>query len=173
MKSMKLKTMVFGFLLSSALAFAQHGHVGGGMGSGMGNLGNSSAAGHETSADSHSTLRSAHGNALNEVLMNDSKLADKISTLTGQPATQACSGFRNLGQCVAAAHVAKNLDLNFNCLKSDMTGTAPPASASCPAGTGAKGMSLGKAIQTLDPTADDKAESRKAQSEAQQDLKKS
>ena len=168
MKSTQLKTIGLAFILTSAMTFAQHGHVGGGMGSGMGNLGNSSAAGHETSADSQSTVGSAHGNAVHAILTDNSKLADKISSLTGQSATQACSGFRNLGQCVAAAHVAKNLGLNFDCLKSDMTGKAPLANASCPAGTGTKSMSLGKAIQTLDPTADERAESRKAQSEAQQ-----
>jgi hypothetical protein len=43
------------------------------------------------------------------------------------PAQQSCSGFKNLGQCVAAAHVSKNLGIGFACLKSDMTGTAAPA----------------------------------------------
>ena len=173
MQTMKLWNLGLAVLLSSTLAFAQHGHAGGAMGGGMGNLGNSNGNGHETSAGDHSGMSTAHGKSVNEILTNNTKLADKITSLTGQPATQACSGFKNLGQCVAAAHVAKNLGLSFDCLRSDMTGTAAPSGSSCPAGTGTKGMSLGKAIQTLDPKADEKAESRKAESEAQEDLKRS
>ena len=53
-----------------------------------------------------------------------------------------------------------------------MTGTAPTDPKTCPAGTGANGkMSLGKSIQVLDPQADQKSESKKAESEANQDLK--
>jgi hypothetical protein len=37
----------------------------------------------------------------------------------------ACSGFKNLGQCIASMHVAKNLDIpgGFEPLKDKMTGT--------------------------------------------------
>jgi hypothetical protein len=47
------------------------------------------------------------------------KLSGKIQTLTGQDAQTACSGFKNIGQSVAAAHVAKNLDIpgGFDALK--------------------------------------------------------
>jgi hypothetical protein len=175
MKTMKLRNLALAVLLSNTLALAQHGHAGGSTGGSMGNLGNSNGMAHEASADNHATLSAAHGKTATEILTKDTKLADKIATLTHQPAAQACSGFKNLGQCVAAAHVAKNLGISFDCLKSDMTGTAAPANASCPVGTGtkSKSMSLGKAIQTLDPKADEKAESRKGESEAQEDLNKS
>ncbi len=73
-------------------------------------------------------------------------------------------------QCVAAAHVSKNLGISFGCLKSDVTGQASQGT-SCPTGTGTKSMSLGKAIQTLDPRADQKAESKKGESQATKDLK--
>src|SRR5258708_15038202 len=96
-------------------------------------------------------------------------MGDKIKSFTGMPASQACTGFKNLGQCVAAAHVSKNLGISFDCLRSDMTGTAPQ-STSCPAGTGTKSMSLGKAIQKLDPTADQKSESKRGETEAQRDM---
>ncbi len=45
----------------------------------------------------------------------------------------------------------------------------------CPAGTatGSKGMSLGKSIQTLDPNADAKSESKKATKQADADMKES
>jgi hypothetical protein len=46
---------------------------------------------------------------MTQKLTDNTKLADKISKLTGMSATSACQGFKNLGQCVAAAHVAKNL----------------------------------------------------------------
>ena len=84
---------------------------------------------------------------------------------------QACAGFKNLGQCVAAAHVSKNLGISFACMRSDMTGQAPATRSSCPAGTGAKAMSLGKTIQTLDPKVNSKTESKKGTDEANQDLK--
>lgn len=112
-----------------------------------------------------------HHMTTDQQLAKNSKLAGKIEHLTGMPAQQACSGFKNLGQCVAAAHVSKNLGISFACMKSDMTGTAPAAGSVCPAGTGSKSMSLGKAIQTLDPGADNKLEAKKGEKEADQDLK--
>ncbi len=33
----------------------------------------------------------------------------------------ACAGFKNLNDCVAALHVSHNLNLKFNCLKWDVT----------------------------------------------------
>ena len=89
------------------------------------------------------------------------------------PAQQACDGFKNLGQCVAAAHVSKNLGISFVCMKSDMTGQAPQSGSNCPTGTGTKSMSLGKAIQTLDPNANSKTETKKGTQQANQDLKPS
>src|SRR5207245_11760431 len=88
-------------------------------------------------------------------------------------AQQACDGFKNLGQCVAAAHVSKNLGISFACMKSDMTGQEAPSGSNCPTGTGRKSMSLGKAIQTLDPNANSKTEAKKGTQQANQDLKPS
>src|SRR5258708_39336522 len=108
---------------------------------------------------------------IDQQLEKKKNLWEKIKKLTGMPASQACTGFKNMGQCVAAAHVSKNLGINFDCLRSDMTGSAPLSASNCPAGTGTKSMSLGKAIQTLDPTADQKSETKKGETEAQQDMK--
>ena len=112
---------------------------------------------------------------MNQLLTQNTKLSDKISTLTGESAQQSCNGFKNLGQCVAAAHVSKNLGIGFNCLKSEMTGTAPPNSSSsasaCPAATSGKSMSLGQAISTLRPKVDGKTEAKKGQQQTKQDLK--
>jgi len=93
---------------------------------------------------------------MDQLLTQNTKLSDKIASLTGESAQRACSGFKNLGQCVAAAHVSKNLGMSFACLKSDMTGSAPASGSTCPAGTGTKAVSLGKSIQTLSPNANSK-----------------
>ncbi len=96
-----------------------------------------------------------------DVLSHNTAIAGKIKTLTGQDAQTACNGFKNLGQCVAAAHVAKNLDIpgGFDALKAKLTGP--------------NGESLGKAIHDLKPDADAKAEVKKAQREANKDIKNS
>ena len=93
------------------------------------------------------------------VLSHNTAIAGKIQTLTGQDAQTACSGFKNLGQCVAAAHVAKNLDIpgGFDALKAKVTGSGA--------------VSLGKAVEGLAPNVDAKAEAKKANKQASDDLK--
>ncbi len=173
MKMTRIAMLGLAVVLYATAALAQHGHSGGAAGGGMG-----SGMGHSTGASDHgnvgstnaSNSGSTHQPSVNDILTKNPAISDKIHTLTGMSAQDACSGFKNLGKCVAAAHVSKNLGISFDCLKSDMTGTAPQGT-SCPAGTGTKGMSLGKAIQTLDPQADQKAESKKGESQASKDLK--
>ena len=138
-------------------AFAQHGH---GMGSSM------------SHSSSHATSSAKGGErSMTQKLTDNTKLADKISKLTGMSATSACQGFKNLGQCVAAAHVAKNLDIpgGFTALKDKMLGISPNGTSTATS----KPMSLGKAIQTLDPSASVKAETKKAKQQADQDVKDS
>ena len=140
-------------LYLSTSAFAQHGH----------------AMSHSSS--SHATSAKKTGEqSMTQKLTDNTKLADKISKLTGMSATSACQGFKNLGQCVAAAHVAKNLDVpgGFTGLKDKMLGISANGST-----TTSKAMSLGKAIQTLDPKANIKAETKKAKQQADQDVKDS
>src|SRR3989475_9809221 len=149
-------------LLYSAPAFAQHGHPGGmGGGMGAGNHGNMGSANHGNMNSSSSSATPADQQKIDTILKKNSAISGKLQTLTGMPAQQACTGFKNLGQCVAAAHVSKNLGINFACLKADMTGQAPAQGSSCPTGTGSKSMSLGKAIQTLSPNANHKLEAKK------------
>jgi hypothetical protein len=85
----------------------------------------------------------------------------------------ACTAFRQLSDCVAALHVSHNLKIKFNCLKWDMTGVQPVAGnvSSCTAPDHAKGLSLAKAIQSLKPDADAKAEAKTAERRAQEDIK--
>ena len=83
----------------------------------------------------------------------------------------ACSGFKNLGQCVAAIHVSHNLNISFDCLRADMTAGAVPQGTTCPAGTGSSKMSLGKSIQTLSPNSSGKSEAKTAEKQANSDIK--
>jgi len=111
----------------------------------------------------------ANGSAMNHtdmshaspstVLSHNTAIAGKIKTLTGEDAAKVCDGFKNLGQCVAAAHVAKNLNIpgGFDALKAKITGTGS--------------MSLGKAIQSFSPGANAKSEVKKANKQASDDMK--
>lgn len=168
MKRFERMLLVCVLALSTA-AFAQHG---GGHGGGMG-AGSSMGADHGMSG-SHdvgpsngpaANSNSGHGSnsmssaSPDKVLSHNTAIASKIKDLTGQDAGAACSGFKNLGQCVAAAHVSKNLGISFADLKAKMTGSSPE--------------SLGKAIKDLKPAANSKAETKKGQSQAEQDMKDS
>jgi len=124
------------------------------------------------SSSNHATTSANGGRqSMTQKLTDNTKLADKISKLTGMSATSACQGFKNLGQCVAAAHVAKNLDIpgGFTALKDKMLGISPNGSSTATS----KPMSLGKAIQALDPSVSAKAEIGKAKKQADQDIKDS
>lgn len=170
MKKIGLVVIAIAAALHGAPAFAQHGH-GAGPGNAMGGASHTSA-----NTNTASSAAAVHGKTMDQLLTQNKSLSGKIATLTGEPAQQACAGFKNLGQCVAAAHVSKNLGISFACLKSNMTGTAAPTGSSCSAGasataaTGTKTMSLGKAIQTLSPATNSKTEAKKAQQQANQDL---
>ena len=170
MKQMQITVLALAFALCGTATFAQHGH---GMGSGM-NPAMGASSSHRMSPSSKMST-STHGMSMNQLLTKDTALSGKIQTLTGMPAQQACSGFKNLGQCVATAHVSRNLGIGFACMKADMTGVAAPASANCPASpnTSGKGLSLGKAIQTLSPASNSKLEAKKGNKQAKQDIKDS
>jgi len=162
MKPVKISILALAVLLNSGFALAQHGHGTGG------NIGTASHG--NMKAGSKSAPRQK---TVSDQLSKNSKLSSKLQTLTGMPAQQACSGFKNVGQCVAAAHVSKNLDISFACTKADMTGQALASGSSCPAGTGSKSMSLGKSIQALSPKANEKLEAKKAEKQADEDIKNS
>jgi hypothetical protein len=75
----------------------------------------------------------------------------------GMTLDQAAQGFKNEGQFIAALHVSHNLNIPFDEVKAEMTGTDHD--------------SLGQAIHDLMPTANAKAEARKAEAQAKEDLK--
>src|SRR5260370_19092718 len=168
MKYAQAWLLTLAVVVFSLTAFAQHGHgSGGSMGPGVGH----GSADHGSMNGSSSA--STHGMTVNQILSKNTALAGKIQTLTGTSAQKACAGFKNLGQCVAASHVSKNLGISFGCMQAEMTGKAPAQGSTCPAGTGSRSMSLRKAIQTLRPKADSKTESKKATTQADEDMKES
>ena len=96
--------------------------------------------------------------SINDLLGDNEKLSSQIKDLTGTDAKQACAGFKNLGSCVAAAHVSKNLDIPWDTLRTKLTGSGA--------------VSLGKAIHDLKPDADAKSAAREATRQASADLKR-
>lgn len=141
----------------SSPAFAQRGH-GGGPPTGHGPSGAANPHGSESNANAMSHSNMSHASP-STVLSHNTAIAGKIKALTNEDAATACEGFKNLGRCVAAAHVAKNLNITggFDALKAKITGTGA--------------MSLGKAIQSFDPNANAKSEVKKATKQADDDMK--
>ncbi len=148
-------------LFAGNAALAQRGHGGSAASMGHGHEGPSSKA----------SGTSVHGQTASEILSHNSRLSTKLQSLLppGTNLQQAASGFKNLGQFVAAVHVSKNLGIAFADLKDKMLGLNADGTTS----TTAKPMSLGKAIHDLKPAANAKTESKKANKQAEQDMKES
>jgi len=178
-----MKRLIIPFLALSTLLFlgsstyAQRGRPSGTPGA-SGSMGASGTHGNSASAGGvHGSSNAMASTDPGSVLEHNSHLATKLETLTGTTnltdLEKDASAFKNFGQFVAAAHLAKNLNINggFAALMCDMTNkTAVGATSTC---TNTTKMSLGKAIQTLDPQADSKSESKKATNQANQDVKDS
>lgn len=181
-RSILTAAAVFCFAVASASAQRPHGSPAGGPAGASGSHGpaiNNGAAGDHGNINGNGAAKGATANSPTTLLNNNAKLD---STLTaklqskgllpaGTDLKDACAGFKNLGQCVAAIHVSHNLNVPFACMQANMTGTAPAAGTTCPAGTGSSKLSLGKSIQALSPNADAKGESKTAKSETDADLK--
>jgi hypothetical protein len=103
-----------------------------------------------------------------ELLTQNTQLSSKLGALlpAGTNLQTAASGFRNLGQFVAAVHVSHNLGIPFDQLKCTELATAD----ACPGIiVPAKGSHLGQAIQTLKPSmsaTESKAAAKQAEKEA-------
>ena len=149
--------------MGSALAFAQGRSGGRGPGGPPSSPGESHGPSGALGPSSHPGSDPTTGKrTVNDLLTQNTKLASQISDLTGMPAKDACSGFKNLGQCVAAAHVAHNL--GGHCTFADLKGATT---------TGLHPESLGQAIHACNPHVDAKAEAKKGQKQAHDDLKES
>jgi hypothetical protein len=82
-----------------------------------------------------------------------------------------CETFGDLGECIATLHAGHNLGLNFNCLKSKVTGVQVTEDmAACTSTTEGKPLSLSKAIHTLQPGTNAKAEANQAEKQSRDDL---
>lgn len=158
----------------SISAFAQHGGAGMGggrpAGAGPGSVGGPSGVSTGSSSRpsevgspgmGHSSVASQSPSSVLDNSKLDTSLTNALAksgiSVPGGDLKTACSGFKTLGQCIAALHVAKNLNLSFSDLQSKMSG---PSSES-----------LGKAIQDLGgPNVKAKGEAKKANKQASHDL---
>ncbi len=84
----------------------------------------------------------------------------------------ACSSFKELADCVASLRVSHSLQIDFSCLKWDVTGVKPkPVADSCAGPAGGKAMGLYRAINLLKSDSDAWAEAKNALRRARQDIK--
>ncbi|WP_263418725.1 hypothetical protein [Terriglobus albidus] len=129
--------------------------VGANAGTGHTNVGVNGAASANVNASRQSPDTVLTNTHLNSSLT--SALGHSGVSIPGGNLQTACSGFKNLGNCVAAMHVAQNLNIPFASLQSQMTGS--------------NAVSLGKAIQnTAAAGTDAKAEAKKATKQANADI---
>ena len=139
---------------------------GGGMGGGRGVGGSGSGGGSGSRRSSegrndNSMGMGRSGSSLGKqsptnILSKSPQLSSRLQSLlpAGTNLTTAASGFKNLGQFVAAVHVSHNLGISFNDLKAKMIG----------------GDNLGEAIHSLDPNVNAKHEAKKANKQSKNDL---
>ena len=95
-----------------------------------------------------------------EVLPKDKNLQD------------ACSNFKELDGCVASLRLSHTLQIDFSCLKWDVTGVKPkPVADSCAGPAGGKAMSFYRAIDLLKPDSNARTEANNALRRAREDIK--
>lgn len=97
-----------------------------------------------------------------QLLQQNTKLSDRLQALlpADEKVQNAASGFKNLGEFVAAVHISHNLNIPFDQLKDKVT----------------NGDSLGKALQELNPSLshkDIKSQVKKGKEQAKADIKTS
>jgi len=90
----------------------------------------------------------------------------------GTDLQDACSAFKELAECVASLRVSHSLQIDFSCLKWDVTGVKPkPVADSCAGPAGGKAMGLPRSIDLLKPDSNAKSESSNALRRAREDIK--
>jgi hypothetical protein len=159
---------VLAAMVISFSAHAQHGRPAGAGAGAAGSMGTPSgmSAGHADMGMSTASMGHASigGQSAGTALSNpklDSALTSALGhsgiTVPGGNLQSACGAFKNLGQCIAAMHVSKNLGIPFSELEGKMTGSGSE--------------SLGKAIQDLGgANVNAKAEAKKGTKQANADL---
>ena len=89
----------------------------------------------------------------------------------GKDLRDACSTFRDLPECIAVLRLSRSLQIEFACLKWDVTGLKPKAVPdSCAGPASGKAMRLEKAVDLLKPDANAKAEASNALQKARNDI---
>ncbi len=168
--TMYLLTLAVALALAGTDVFAQRGGghaggMGGGGAVGGGGMGGPGMAGGEMNrggmmhgAEPNANMPSMQTRNPDQVLSQNTHLSSRLETLLprGTNLQQAASGFKNLGQFIAAVHVSHNLSIPFDDLKAKMTGP--------------NSVSLGKAIQQLKPDVNAKEETKRANKQAEQEL---
>jgi hypothetical protein len=90
----------------------------------------------------------------------------------GVTLTDTCASFVALDGCLAALHASHNLGLDFNCLRTDVTGVLSSGDTSgCKVADAEKAQALDKAIHQLKPDANAKEATKIAAQQARDDLK--
>lgn len=182
MKRAILLSTAFAVLLClSGLPLMAQGRSGGGMGPGGGGMGqgpgqgqgqgpgmDNGPGGRQSSSNDPGMDRTTTNRPMEQMktpaqlLAQNTKLSSQLQTLLpqGTNVQDAASGFKNLGDFVAAVHISKNLNIPFDQFKNKVT----------------SGDSLGKALKDLSPNMDHKAiksEVKKGKKEAKEDMKAS
>jgi len=105
-------------------------------------------------------------------LLLTEKLHEKGVLAANSDISSTCSIFKSLNDCVAALHASHNVNLDFNCIRADITGVQTNADISgCKGPIGDKPVNLQEALKRLKPEVDAKAEAKSAEQQAKDDLK--
>jgi hypothetical protein len=90
----------------------------------------------------------------------------------GRDLQDACSAFRELADCIGSLRVSHTLQIDFSCLKWDVTGVKPkPVADSCAGPAGGKAMGLYRSIDLLKPDSNAKSEASNALRRARENIK--
>jgi len=155
--------------LTESAAFGQHRYGRGGRVRDMPGMRGRGGPSHEKKLN-HGTERSRTRGSKSAIELNGRKsVSDRLSrnsklsarlrdVLQVEDLAGASSGFKNLGQFVAAVHVSNNLGIGFDDLKMYMTDPDSP-------------KSLRRAIREFRPDVSARREARKANQQASKDLK--
>jgi hypothetical protein len=121
---------------------------------------NTKSASDQLASDGDLEVKLTHQLQVLGVLPQDKNLQD------------SCSDFKQLTDCVASLRVSHTLQIDFSCLKWDVTGVKPkPVADSCAGPAGGKAMSLYRAVDLLKPESNARSEASDALKKAHDDIK--
>ncbi len=116
----------------------------------------------------------------NDELASDGHLEDRLTKqlrLQGllpenKELQMVCSDFRDLPNCIAVLRLTHSLQLEFTCLKWNVTGVKPKSVAdSCAGPAGGKAMPLNRALDLLKPDIDSAKEASNALKKTHNDIR--